>query len=170
MKRSFFSKKLLLLAVLCISAQLDIKTPASAGEGSKPTSSSKPKPGLWTGEPDLSFEVTADGKILNLVYTIRPSYSLPMGPTPACRVFLGDIPINNNTVDYKEGEKSDTKEPAKYLTGAFLSNQTFKGLCKAWLCADRKPLPGETVGGYIATEVMENSLSASWKSGKEESK
>jgi hypothetical protein len=108
----------------------------------------KPKPGIWKGKPGLSFTVTSEGKITDLVYTVVPGM---MGRSD-CRVILSNIPINKNKVDYKQWI-TDKGEAAFHLIGTFTSATTFVGSCKSKWCTVGQSLEGVGMIGDIQTSL-----------------
>ena len=98
-----------------------------------------PKTGVWIGKPDLSFKITSEGKIIDLVYTVVPGF---MGASD-CKVILSDIPIKNNKVDYKKWKSQDEEGVyAFHLVGTFTSDTSFEGHCKSAWCTTGNSLLG----------------------------
>jgi len=104
----------------------------------------KPKPGNWKGEPRLSFKVTSEGKIIDLVYTVVPGM---MGRSD-CRVIIRNVPIDNNKVDYTPW-KSEKGEAAIHIVGSFTSSTTFEGSGYSKWCTTGDSLEGVGMIGDV---------------------
>lgn len=130
------------------------------------SASPEPRPGMWSGSPELSFEVTTDRNIANVVYT---QMNIPLSGKP-CKVCILSCPVKDSRADCQYGEmeltvdgKKQIKKPALYLTGEFESETTFKGEAGSMGCQVPNCESGAAMGGFT---LVPRTLDAHWISGK----
>ena len=135
----------------------NLTTPSQGASDSGMASSanSAPKVGHWQGDHGLSFDVTADGRVINFKMALD-FYTTDL-TNMTCVIHLPEF-AHNQTGEFVFGNPTPPKnELPQYITGRFTSTTKFEGAYVITICRDSN---GRT---NIGSDPNEKKLSANWK-------